>query len=127
MRQTKRQILGGFFTLVTLLYLGCVLSQLHTHIINGTIIVHAHPAAMNDDETGAEHTATELVFYHQISNITALDGAFAPVELPLLAIQWLRMPAIVIAADPLSCSAASYVALRAPPYCASLITDETMA
>lgn len=83
MKSTRNQIGGIFLALIMTLYLGCVISLTHAHVINGVIVVHAHPDYWgNNSSPFTEHSRTELVFFHQVGDVSIpLDG-LTPVQVP---------------------------------------------
>ncbi|MDO4695869.1 hypothetical protein [Porphyromonas sp.] len=77
MRLTKHQLGGAFLSLIMILYLGRVMGLTHAHIINGVIVVHSHPDYWdNNDDPFVDHSATQLVFFHQVANLFACVGGF---------------------------------------------------
>ncbi|WP_278833245.1 hypothetical protein [Porphyromonas cangingivalis] len=82
MKLRMHQIGGAFLAFIMTLYLGCVITQTHAHVINGAIVVHSHPDYWGDDDASSrdDHTTTELVFYHQVSNLfSCVGGFFSPI------------------------------------------------
>ncbi|MDL2208233.1 hypothetical protein LJB97_01270 [Parabacteroides sp. OttesenSCG-928-O15] len=58
------------------MYYGIVACNTHIHIENGVTIVHAHPFQKAPDQTPhTHHSLAEIVLFHALSSIHALDGA----------------------------------------------------
>lgn len=53
-------------------YIGCVVLFTHVHVINGTIIVHAHKATDTDGEQH-RHTSNDLILFHALSHYAVSD------------------------------------------------------
>lgn len=85
-----------------------VVSFVHTHIINGSTIVHSHPF------TGEhEHTADNVIQLAQLSLIQSLEAEVVTIDQPLR-----PLVSIIeeIPATPLyKCGFFEYASLRAPP------------
>lgn len=62
-----------------ILYYGNISLFIHTHIVDGVIIVHSHPFKNNPDGSPHDHNSNlaEIQFYNSASTIHALDGAVA--------------------------------------------------
>ncbi|MDR0429689.1 MAG: hypothetical protein LBH58_04340 [Tannerellaceae bacterium] len=71
-----------------LMYLGCIISFSHLHIVNGITIVHAHPHAKNGDNSAADHhhTGTEIQLLHQVSTILQTDDVVSHIILAALSL-----------------------------------------
>ena len=116
MKLRKHQIGGAFLALIMTLYLGCVITLTHAHVINGAIVVHSHPDYWGDsDSPSGDHTATELVFYHQVSNLFSCVGGFSAPAIP----EVLETSYVSFFEDKDSSLVTSYsrtvISLRAPP------------
>lgn len=116
MKLHKHQIGGAFLALIMTLYLGCVITLTHAHVINGAIVVHSHPDYWGDsDAPSGDHTATELVFYHQVSNLfSCVGGFFAPPVPEVLETSYVSI-FMNKGSDLVSSHPHTAVSLRAPP------------
>ena len=85
-----------------------VVSFVHTHIINGSTIVHSHPF------TGEhEHTADNVIQLAQLSLILSLEAEVATLNQPLRPL--VSIIEEIPATPPYKCGFFEYTSLRAPP------------
>lgn len=110
-RRSKQVIAGILFVIFTLYYVDiCFFS--HSHIINGTTIVHSHFHNKAHTQTGT-HTESELTLISSLSAFHTLPADVCAVSLEiLLLLQVFILPFFEerIISNPTAC-----ISLRAPP------------
>lgn len=78
----KSVCLRVFMPLLFMAYVLCVSMFTHTHVVNGTTIVHSHPsdASASHDHTDGEYQVLEMItHYSATDHSAAVTDAFADV------------------------------------------------
>ncbi len=107
----KHQLLSGLFLLIYLSYQAGITLFSHTHIVNGVIVVHAHPSeALDHEHSDAQAYA---IAYISTCNGDTLDERIAPqVDFRVIA---KIGDEVTVSHALVSCM--SGVDFRAPPFC----------
>ncbi|MDL2222162.1 hypothetical protein LJC35_06385 [Parabacteroides sp. OttesenSCG-928-N08] len=115
MRQRLRSFFKWFLPILFIVYCGGITCSTHVHIEDGIMIVHAHPFKKSTDTGTHTHTSLEeIILFHTISSIQALDGAVHSLclENSIQSITFLLRPATSLFETSWY---AGNISLRAPP------------
>lgn len=77
MKGTKKYLMAALLPFIFLWYIGSISLFSHTHIIDGTTIVHSHPGSTDGHEHGAEEALGIELICHYHRDL-ATDGIFLP-------------------------------------------------
>ncbi|MCE1168479.1 MAG: hypothetical protein LWX70_10305 [Sphingobacteriia bacterium] len=113
MSKRSKQIAGHFLILIFVLYYANICFFYHTHIINGTTIVHSHFHTKNHTESGT-HSDSELTLISALSTFQTLQPSFNA-ESPelILVLEAIIKPLVIVETIQKSSIRPS---LRAPPF-----------
>ena len=110
MKETRKYILAALMPLLFVWYIESISLFSHTHIIDGTTIVHSHPGSAEGHQHGEEEALGIELICHYYRDLAA-DGIFLPkvAFLFLDKVQKEYVSPYIPAVSTLVCS------LRAPP------------
>lgn len=111
MKDLRKYLQAAFLPLVFIWYIGCIGLTPHTHIVDGSSIVHSHPFSAEGHEHGSDEETLGIQLISHFDRDLCLDG----IILPMVSVLQLTREPAEYSMPYVPSASSSPCGLRAPP------------